>query len=168
MANMERVKWSEHIDLSDWDFAGDDEEWSARFLTTPIAMGVLALAAAIITRKLRAEFRLQPPDITMPITWSKSGDDGIGGPPPDDPLTLYLGLPMGESGSDGDACYWAVSFKDVAWDVVNDHIAGKEGQEWINDEGRDKIKLVAKHLRELAEEMEDACATTASAPPEGP
>ena len=104
MATMKRVQHSAPINLAPWGLFDDD--WLGQ------AVG------GKVTETIIEEFTEYPPDLFLPIEWSGSdGRDGIGGPPVDDPLLIYVDLSLGASSDDN--VVWSASFREMVEDMID-------------------------------------------------
>jgi hypothetical protein len=78
--------------------------------------------------------------------------DGVGGGAVEDPVTLYVGIPLSESGDD---CMYTVSLEGVVDDVI-ERWSGIE-RIIVDKDGQGAARRIAQRLRELAEKLERAC-----------
>ena len=145
---MSRVWHGAPIDLSAWRFFDDDNVW--RDL-------LMAGFAVSVTKTLRTVLQETPPSLSLPFGWTDS--DGIGGNCPDDPATLYLGLPLGET---DDCVYWSISLERVIDDLIG-LIESGDIHKVEGEVGHAKCFKIAARLRELADKLENACVDEASA-----
>lgn len=110
------------------------------------------------TYALRAKFADNPPDISFPIQWNFGDrrEDGRGGPAPNDPVMLYVSLPLGGDDTKGNNVTFACSLEGVVDDLL-DGAASPVSSKVEDGEQRDICARVAARLRELADKLDDAC-----------
>src|SRR5262245_9384431 len=110
--------------------------------------------------ELHRRFQECPPSLSLPIIWCdemtlsdgsiSKASDGCGGPPVDDPLMLYLSLPLSE---DDLPVYFKCSLEEVIDDMVDSLIS--PNTRTVVDSGAQEIcRRVGARLRELAEHLE--------------
>ena len=131
----EHVRHSDKIDLTTWGF---DTEHKL----------IDAVVGAIVTPIIQGEFNKSPPQITMPIYWSSSNDDGHNGPPVENPLTLDIQLPLGPSDD-------AVVYRTTLQEVIDDEFFDEDDDEV----DRGKVARVADALERLAAKLRERLAT---------
>jgi hypothetical protein len=68
----------------------------------------------VLEQIVERELKESPPYLTFPAIWGEH--DGDGGPPPDDPLTLYLDLPFGAD--DSTKPRWSMSLVEILEDYL--------------------------------------------------
>jgi len=88
------------------------------------------------------------PHADFPVFWQEGDEpcDGHGGPPVDDPTTIYVGLPLAGF---GDTVVYSVSIAAM----VDQRIDEAGGEFW---EERREAKLLADGLRALADKIDAA------------
>jgi len=126
---MTRVWHSDPIDLTEWDFFGDENPWRDLLVTG---------FAVHVNKILRQEFQDRPPKLFFPFSFRDG--DGFGGKCPDDFATVYVSLPLGAT-SDECVC-WSISLEAAVDDML---------QTSNPDAPFDKI---AARLRELADKLQ--------------
>ena len=140
---MKMMKWvphSEPIDFTGWVFV-DDERFNKIIADT---------CAEAIKSALLPEDDFDAPDPFLPWSWSK--DDGIGGPCPDDPLTIYVRLPLGAT---DEHPTWSFSLNDCIDEIIELHEGAEPGK--IPDAPANVI-AVRDALRAAAQRLDDAMA----------
>ena len=120
-----------------------------------------------VTDELRERFRENPPRLSLPIIWDfeikyddgsiGKGADGHGGPPVDDPLTLYLRLPLAD---EEDGVVFKCSLEEVIDDLIDSCISPTT-HTVVEASGQVTCRRVAARLRELAEHLERTLASQA-------
>lgn len=131
---MEPVPTSPAIDLKEWGF-------------DPLP----DIVNSILTDAVRRTLEEDPPRLSLPYTYSDS--DGRYGPCPDDPVMIYLDLPL--RGSEDESVCWQISLAALTEDIIEDHIADTG---YVDDEeGVAVCRNIAARLRELADQLEAAC-----------
>jgi hypothetical protein len=114
------------------------------------------------TYALRAAFADQPPDIHLPITWdfgeAENRNDGHGGDIPNDPLMLYVSLPLGADDGNGNEVIYGLSLEAVVDELIDGHTAGDSNKIVDDEEQRSILVRVAARLRELADKIDTALA----------
>jgi hypothetical protein len=160
--DMAFVEHSAEIDLRDWIFFPTDER-NTKKPDGPMTLADVAMAgfAAVATKVLQEQFQHQPPSLDFPINWAigKRPSDGRGGPPPSDPVTLYVDLPLGAG--EENACSYSCSLEAVVDDLIDghkNHIGKIDNIEAIEIMGK-----IAARLRELAAKLDDACSAASEA-----
>ncbi len=92
------------------------------------------------------------PDITLPVEWAAQKQDGYGGPPVEDPLTIFVHLPLGKPAPDErqDPAYVceSVIFKTSIGELVDDLLD-------LYPE-REILVRVANALHEQADKIEES------------
>ena len=88
----------------------------------------------------KESWMISQPSISLPVMWNFGGDpeDGIGGPPVDDPLVIYVGLPL--SGYDDQ-----VTYRSSLQEIV---------EEIISEDDHSILPPIAKALRDLADKID--------------
>lgn len=149
---MKRVRSSNEIDLRSWEWFETDDPNGLRDL-------VAAGFAANVTNVLRKVFDEHPPQLDFPVMWGPDSD-GWGGKCPDDPVTLYVSLPLGEE--EDDCVIYACSLEGAVDDLIDGHITPSTGK-ITDDEGQVIMRKVAARLRELADKLDNACVSEEAA-----
>lgn len=132
---MTRVPHSMKMDFSGWNML--DTDTLAEKLNAEIASA------------LETTFEEDPPHLCFPTLWATEdgkGSDGIGGPPPEDPATLYLTLPL--AGEQFEGPVYQISLEEVVNDMIEDKLSGI----WAVP-----ARKIASRLRELADKIDSAC-----------
>jgi hypothetical protein len=127
----------------------------------PIDFSWYADIGDAVTAVVRKELEENPPRLDFPVGWDFGDDpsDGRSGPPPSDPVTLYLDLPFAESVDE--RVRYSCSLEDVVDDLIEGHVGWSSGK--IEDEdGRRICARVAARLRELADKLDSACSGAAA------
>lgn len=132
--NTKRVAHSAKINLSEWDFHIDSDV-------------VNKAITDAVTSAIEDVLNQYPPSLSLPIYWPDS--DGNGGPPVDDPATIYYHLPFDKK-ADGE-CVWSASLLDLIEDDLFDDPSDPIGPD-------DPPYLLARRLREIADIIEQHCA----------
>jgi hypothetical protein len=117
--NASRVPHAEAINTKGWHF------------------GFEKLDAAIseaVSGALENSFELDPPDVNLPVSWET--EDGIGGPPAADPLTVYVSLPVFSAGLDTGPV-WSASLSGMIDELIESH--KEDGRV-----GKDSVPLLEK------------------------
>jgi hypothetical protein len=127
MTKMDRVPSSGVIDFTDWGFADDHPK-----------------RAIYLTKLLREQFMEYPPVLDLPFEWSDSGSDGRHGPAVEDPLTLYLNIPVGEA--DGNGPLWSCTLGEIIDELI-------ESNSPPDDAARGMFAVIAEALRTLADRL---------------
>ena len=78
----------------------------------------------------------------LPVMWGDS--DGVGGPPVDDPCTIYFGLSLGEYADGGNQVIYQTTVEELVDELIEE-----------NEDG-DILLRVADKLRALANKLEKA------------
>lgn len=137
MAKMTFVATSDPIDLRTWGFADG---------------GPLNKAAAeLVTDVLQEQFTETPPELDLPFYWSDS--DGRGGPKIQDPLTIYLDLPLSDS---EDCAHWSVSLVDLISDFI-ESIENWHTHTVDDPKNIEMCRALATALREQADRLNAVC-----------
>jgi hypothetical protein len=137
---LKHVETSNPIDLATW----------GAFTLTP-------KLGRKITELIQTEFNRSPPTLSFPFGWA-TGDrpgDGGHGPPPDDPVMLYVDLPLGANEG---GCVYACSLEAVVDDLIELHESGGKGGKIEGVDACEMAGKVATRLRELADKLDAACA----------
>jgi len=89
----------------------------------------------------------------FPIEWAFGDDpeDGVGGPSPTDPTTIYVTLPLGVDDDEGPRWKFTLS------DLVDDAIRGWQVGEKIGDEHKPNALAIRDSLRALADKIDGYC-----------
>src|SRR5215471_3750926 len=132
MVKMHRASSGAEIDLIDWGFAEDHPK-----------------RAAAMTKLLREEFKENPPQLDLPFEWSagERPSDGRGGRPVDNPLTIYLELPLGPTEDEHPT--WQCTLGELI-----DHVI--EMNSPPDDETIMMFAKMAEALRAVATQLDDA------------
>jgi len=114
---------------------------------------------------LRERFRDDPPRLTLPVMWDFDltlddgtickAEDGWGGPPVHDPLTLYLHLPLS---AEEEGVVFTCTLEEVIVDLIDSSLPGNSTDGKVDVTARAICQRIAARLRELAERLEQACA----------
>ena len=129
----------EKIDVSNWDFGFGDLD---------------ATIAKNVSEALENSFDDTPPDLQIPIKWKNTGDDDFGGPPPNDPLTVYISLPL--FGHDHGPV-WITSFENLVLETLWVHQGAPHSLGFNNklESGHEIIKSIRDALRILADKIDE-------------
>ena len=127
----EHVRHTSKIDLREWGF--DTEHNLAD-----------ALVGTIVTPIIRGQFEKTPPEISTPFYWSTSDDDGHGGPPVENPLTLDIQLPLGENEE-------PVVYRTTLEEVIDDEFFFEN----LEPVDADKVARVADELERIAAKIRE-------------
>jgi hypothetical protein len=143
--DMKRLDHSLEIDLREWEFEPSAEVEA--LLTEGLA--------SMVTATLRKHFEENPPSLSLPSGW---GDhDGMDGPCPDDPLTIYVTLQLAKH---DDGVTYASSLEAAIDDAIElQSYEGVGGVKVEDEEGRQVCARIATRLRELADKLDAACAS---------
>lgn len=125
--NLNRVKHSPKVDFSGWNLEGASAEE----------------IADCISKELDKEANCSAPIIWADPELPGERHDGNGGPPVDDPLTVYIHLPLA---SEDDNPFWSFSIADLLLDELS--------EEMIGDRTWARSKVCAA-LRALADKIEN-------------
>jgi hypothetical protein len=108
------------------------------------------------TYALRAAFADCPPDLSFPITWDfgNKRSDGRGGEVPDDPVMLYVSLPLGGNDGNGYEITYGLSLEVAVDELLNGHYAGDNAKIVEDEEQRAILAKVAARLHELANKID--------------
>jgi hypothetical protein len=140
---MRRVWHTAKINITDWTFYEQEDAWR----------DLLAAGLAVrINGTLKSVFEERPPELNLPCTWWPDSD-GVGGKCPDDPATLYLGLPLGET--EDDYVYWALSLESVVDDLIDSIVTPTT--EMVDGDSRVICNKLATRLREIADKLDNVC-----------
>jgi hypothetical protein len=122
--------------------------------------------------ELRDRFLEDPPRLSLPIIWDYEltlddgevckGEDGWGGPPVDDPLTLYLHLPLSE---DEQGVVFKCSLEEVIDDLIDSSIS-PDTRTIVEASAQVTCRRLAARLRELAGHLEQAAHGSEILPPD--
>jgi hypothetical protein len=87
--------------------------------------------------------------------WNFGDDpsDGIGGPPPDDPMAVYITLPLGQDEYTGPT--WGFSLRELV-DLVIEGASFADGKIHLDGHDTKHITAIRDGLRELAQKIDDA------------
>jgi hypothetical protein len=143
--DMKRLDHSLEIDLREWEFEPSAE------------MEVLLTERlrSMTTAALRERFEENPPSLSLPSGWAHG--DGMGGPRPDDPLTIHVTLQLANH---DDGVTYACSLEAAIDDVIElQSYEGVGGVKVEDEEGRQVCARIAARLRELADKLDAACAS---------
>jgi len=90
----------------------------------------------------------------LPIEWAGLDDpsDGVGGPPPKDPTTIYVELPIGPS--EDESPRWIFHLSDLIQSMIELNEEGAGGP--IGGKQRENFAAVRDDLRRLADEIDAA------------
>jgi len=90
----------------------------------------------------------------LPIEWAGLDDpsDGVGGPPPKDPTTIYVELPIGPS--EDESPRWIFHLSDLIQNMIDVNEEGDGGP--ITGDIRESFAAVRDDLRRLADEIDAA------------
>jgi hypothetical protein len=90
----------------------------------------------------------------LPIEWAGLEDpsDGVGGPPPKDPTTIYVELPIGPS--EDESPRWIFHLSDLIQSMIDVNEEGEGGP--ITGDIREGFAAVRDDLRRLADEIDAA------------
>lgn len=126
MTQMIPVPHSHPIDVGQWNF-----------LTDPINECI----AAAVREALTETFSNEPPELTLPAVWGDQ--DGDGGPPPENPLTIYVSIPLAVS-DDG------VLFRTTVDEMVDEYLT------YYQDDGsfEDGLIRIRDGLKALADRLD--------------
>ena len=142
------LKWvphSEPIDFTGWTFFGDER----------LDKLIAEVCAEVISSTLMPEDNDEhtAPYAFLPWEWIK--EDGIGGAAPDDPLTVYVRLPLG---STDEHPTFSFSLNECIDGVIELH-EGLDGK--IHGDAANVI-AIRDALRAAAQRLDDALAETAA------
>jgi hypothetical protein len=98
-----------------------------------------AVIGAVVTPIIREQFEEDHPRIGLPFYWSTS--DGFSGPPVENPLTLYMHLPLGKNEE-------SVVYSTTLAAVIDDDLFFENDYTSV-----DKLSSVASELERLAAEI---------------
>jgi hypothetical protein len=124
------VQHTNRIDLTDWSFnTGHDV--------------IDRIIGAIATPIIREEFEKDAPAISLPFYWGEQ--DGYGGKPVENPLTLDIQLPLGNDEE-------SVVYRTTLEEVINDEFFNEfePAADYSAKIARvvDELERLAKHYRE--------------------
>jgi hypothetical protein len=140
--DMKRLDHSLEIDLREWEFEPSAE----------LKVLLTERLASMATATLRKHFEQNPPSLSVPSGW---GDhDGMGGPRPDDPLTIHVNLQLANH---DDGVTYACSLEAAIDDVIE--LQSYDGVKVEDEDGRQVCARIAARLRELADKLDAACAS---------
>lgn len=129
-----RIHPEEKVDFTGWEFA--DGKFGE-------------LAAEEVAKAIEEQLVDDPPWISLPTIWTD--DDGNGGPPVTDPLTIYITLPLGKMSNHGDAGGPMFSF--TLREFLEQSLEEVDGN-WSNDDAALLLR-VENDLRSLADWLRD-------------
>lgn len=135
---MERLPHSEKMEFEDFEFEVE---------------GLGALIRQTITDRLEKNLAECPPRLSLPMRWGPN-EDGDGGPPVSDPLTIYLRLPL-DKGRDAE-CIWSITLTELLDYELFDGPDGPTTMPWGDEdwnEATERALTVIEALRVLADKL---------------
>lgn len=101
-----------------------------------------------------------PCEVWFPHTWNvpPAPQDGINGPPPSDPMTIYVMLPLGPT--EGTGPTWGFSLRDLLQNLIDDRTT-RDGALPLTDETR-CVAQIRDELLEIVARIDVAFAKGAS------
>lgn len=80
----------------------------------------------------------------FPIEWEEQDGDGIGGPVPKDPMTIYVGLPLGD---DDHLPFWQVSLRELITNVIDARDTSFEIEAKLRDGLRELADMLDRDIK---------------------
>lgn len=134
------------INLSDWDFPELDD-------VRKILQKQVENAVRWALEEGNSEYA--GPDAYLPIIFSPESD-GISGKPPEDPLTVYIRIPLCSFSEESPS--WSFSFGELVKNIIEEYTDKQEYKD-SEDEKRDLLKLrdALLHLADMVGNAIDRC-----------
>lgn len=135
------------VDLTTWGIAGI------------IGERVGENAMREVSDAIKEEFIKTPPSMFLPWMWGPDSD-GLKGEGVDDPITMYVCVPLGAY-SDDEGVTFSISLEALIDDYIDGESNGPECVKMYEAESIKKAQAVIRRLREVADKLEKACANEA-------
>jgi hypothetical protein len=130
-----RVAHSQRIGFDKWDMGSDFAEEIEKLLMKQFS----ELCKLASEENCNAWF---------PFEWTFNGEDGIGGDPPNDPMAIYVQLPLGEEDLEGPC--WSFSLSEIVSQLIDSWLVDDK----IDPEFTETAKTIMRGFREQADRIE--------------